>query len=285
MLRTLAFLACLLGALPAHAVLGTAKAQYASDTAGTVVGMWANEVVKQGGTVSAGRLALNKGLVQSFKNSGTWQLRDEFQSLLAENATAALVLWKSRVLSIAVASPTFTTDRGYACNGTTQYINQVRLMNTTAFSSTPQNFRMAIYERTNVTSNTAAAGVSSGNNIRIMRPRSATTSFAVGANAALVTFTIAADSRGYWASSQPGTTTVTLYQAGASLGTQTSSAVGANLNAAAMYICARNSGPDQFRAATEALLEWGGRAFTAGQELADYTAWQAYATTLGANVP
>lgn len=71
---------------------------------------------------SAVRKALINSTIRSLQAAGIWQLLDAFYMLAAHDAQAALLNWKdpSKYLLAAVNSPTFTVDRGYDYDGTTQ---------------------------------------------------------------------------------------------------------------------------------------------------------------------
>jgi hypothetical protein len=55
--------------------------------------------------------------------SGLWAKLGMLQVYAAHDAQGGLVDWKTRVVATAVNSPTHTTDRGYAGNGTTSYVD------------------------------------------------------------------------------------------------------------------------------------------------------------------
>jgi hypothetical protein len=78
---------------------------------------WANQVVTNGGTVSAPRLALVSTMIAGLKADGVWSLLDRLFVLAAENTQSALTDWKALELATNTNSTTFTTDRGYTASG------------------------------------------------------------------------------------------------------------------------------------------------------------------------
>ncbi len=84
---------------------------------------WGAAVFTAGGALSAGRFGTVNTLVESLKSGGAWSGLDRLWLHAAENATQALIDLKARSTATAVNSPTFTADRGYTGNGTTNYLN------------------------------------------------------------------------------------------------------------------------------------------------------------------
>lgn len=71
------------------------------------------------------RKALINTVIAALKTAGIWTSLDVFYALAAHDSQAALLNWKNPATFTAaeVNSPTFTTDRGYAGNGSTSYLN------------------------------------------------------------------------------------------------------------------------------------------------------------------
>lgn len=287
MLRLLAFL--LLASVPAHALgISGAAVEASSNQPITIGTQWFNAATANGGSPSTTRRDLNIGLIQSYQQDGSWFLMDDLWMLVAEDQPSALTSWKTRTLATVVNAPTFTIDRGYTFNGTTQYILTNLAVQKSAWNAAIPAFRMAVYERTNQISTGASAGHSSGNNTKMIKPRNTSTALLAFAESGQGTYTISAESRGYWVVSRAaGSTSLPAYYAGSLISTQTVTA-GTTIDSTASFaIGARNDAGtiNTFRSATEGLLEWGAQAFSSGQEGTHYTALQAYMTTLGANVP
>lgn len=83
----------------------------ATDAAATA---WKNQVVTNGGTVSAARLALVSAMIAGLKTDGVWTLLDRLFIFGAENEQSALTsLVNPSLIITKTGTPTFTTDRGY----------------------------------------------------------------------------------------------------------------------------------------------------------------------------
>ena len=87
------------------------------------VKQWVQAVRSAGGRVSTARAALMEKLVKGLKADGLWPLLDELWIFAAENGTQARTGVKARVLAAAVNSPPFTTNRGYAGDGLSAYLD------------------------------------------------------------------------------------------------------------------------------------------------------------------
>lgn len=248
---------------------------------------WAAAVVANGGTVSAARAVIVGQFIGAEKDSGAWALTDDYWGLWGESAAQGLTSLKQRRLATAVAAPTFTTDRGYAFNGTSQYLNTGFIPSTHGVNCTGTNQRIGVYERTNVSASgfgmatlDAAARVLGVNNRNGL--------VATGrANAANVDFTLTlADSRGLKAVSRAsGGTTMKMFDRGVKLTDGTATSPGSAAPTRAIYIAAFNNvgTAASFRAASIGFAVVGGPLSDA-QELAQYNAVQAWATSVGANV-
>lgn len=247
---------------------------------------YAAAVSANGGLVSDARKVLLTAYIQTLQIEGCWQLLDDIWLLCAEDTAGALTSLKQLRLATAVAAPTFTVDRGYAFNGTTQYINTNFVASTHCRAATLTNARVAVYERTDVSASTyAVGGQSSSSRSLAIRPRVASDAFG-GAQSQQGTWTLgAADSRGYISVSR-ASSTMAMYKNGVALTNTVSPTLSTgSLPGNALYIGALNNGGTLTspRAATEGAVEVGA-AFTASQELAAYTALQTYMTAIGANV-
>jgi len=252
---------------------------------------YADAVVTNGGTVSTARYPILTAFVGADKAAGAWGLTDDLWPLWAENEIQALTSLKQRRLATAVNSPTFTADRGYEFNGTTQYIDTGFIPSTHAVAMTATSVRVAVYERANVAGNTYAAGVANTSNRRLsVIPRTAAGTSAQGeANSAIGTFTLpAADSRGYTPIARNGGTAAdcVAYKNGVAM-TRTAdpAAFGATLPVSSLYIGGINSAGTlgSARASSIGFVSCGA-ALSAAQELAHYNAVQAFATAVEANV-
>lgn len=251
----------------------------------TAANAWAAAVVVNGGTVSAGRKTLIATLIDAHVTSGAWATIDDELPLCAENAPQALTSLKQLRLATVTAAPTFTIDRGYAFNGTTQFINTNFVPSTMALVMTASGARLASYERTNVGANlTCSLGATNSN--MSMNPRNGTSVFQASllSGAGNIAASIA-DSRGLSVVSfTGGSNTRDGWKNGVALAGAAVTTAGV-LAVNAFYVAARNSGgtADQFRAATQGWSSWGGP-MSGAQEASYYTALQTFLTAIGANV-
>ena len=74
---------------------------------------WVNQVVTNGGTVSAGRQTLVDNLIVGLKADGIWTKLERLWLFAAENTISALTDLVGLTLATANNSPTFTADVGY----------------------------------------------------------------------------------------------------------------------------------------------------------------------------
>jgi hypothetical protein len=73
---------------------------------------------------NATRRAVINTLIQDLITAGVWDKLDALYLLAAHDAQAARLNWKQALYDCTeVSGPTFTTDRGYAGNATTSYLN------------------------------------------------------------------------------------------------------------------------------------------------------------------
>jgi len=249
---------------------------------------WAAAVVTNGGTVSAARAAIVGQFIAAEKASGAWALTDDYWALWAESATQGLTSLKQRRLATVTAAPTFTTDRGYDFNGTSNFISTGFIPSSHAVALTGTNQRLAVYERANVSGNTNAAGCQTTSSSRMeIRPRNGTAAAGLLNSTTAPTFTLgASDSRGYTVVSRAGgSTTMSAFKNGVQLTDATGLTVGTSLPTHSLYIGANNNAGTaaSFRAASVGFAAIGAP-LSAAQELAQYEAIQAFATAVGANV-
>lgn len=258
----------------------------AAATAGGGVGpvsAWASAVVANGGSVSAGRVTALNTLVAALLTAGTWELYDDIYLLAAESATQALTSLKQRRLATATAAPTFTTDRGYAFNGTSQYIDTGFIANSHKVAMTGSDMRISAYERTNLNSvgYTAGSFTASTSNLRL-RSRNGSNAEGNLNSSALTAANANSVAMVSWSRTAGGT--FTGYYRGASLGTSAPT-TGTSLPTHSLYIGALNNAGTaaSFRAASVTLVTVGA-SFSSAQESADYTAWQDFLTVIGAQL-
>jgi hypothetical protein len=244
------------------------------------------------GAVSSQRLQLISDFIAAEKASGAWDLTDDYWVLWGENETQALTSLKQRRVATAVNSPTFTASRGYAFNGTTNYINSGCVPSTAKVAMTGTNVRIGFYERTDLASTTAVSvGVGGGGSSIFQGISRSAGNFVLSrlnGNAAIGYTLPVVTGLGYTAVSRNGNTVDdnVAYKNGVALvfasGTPTFIGV---LPTNAIYIGAHdNFGTASSFRATSMGLVCVGASLSAAQELAQYTAVQAFATAIGAQV-
>lgn len=267
---------------------GKGLTTFGAPTAGSLADVWASTVVSNGGSVSAARMPIIRQFIAAEIASGAWYLTDDYLGFWGENAAQALTSLKQRRLATAVNSPTFTADRGYAFNGTTQYLNTGFISSTDGINCTGTNQRLGVYERTNVSSSGVSAGTidATVRCLSLNNRRNAT--LAIGrANTAGVDFTLGtADSRALKVVSRTGgSLTLKMYDRGVKLTDGTAASTATTAPSRAIFIGAVNNigTATSFRAASIGMVVVGG-ALSDAQELAQYNAMQAWATSVGAQV-
>jgi hypothetical protein len=81
-------------------------------------------IARMSGTPNAGRAGLIDVLVRALKASGVWAKLDLLYLMAAHDAQAARLNWIGAANDLAaVNAPGFTTDRGYAGDGATSYLD------------------------------------------------------------------------------------------------------------------------------------------------------------------
>lgn len=248
---------------------------------------WVAAVIANGGTVSDARAQIVSTFVTAEKASGCWGLVDDYWPLWGENAIQGLTSLKRRVLVTAVAAPTFTADRGYVFNGTTQYLRTGFIPGQNFASMTGANLRIAVYERTNLASSTIRGGTSdnSGRGLYV-DSRSAGNLMSVQLNCPALTLASGIlDSRGFVVAARSPGPVFSGYNRGLLLGTGTPASNAAVLPTREIYIGALNNigSPTSFSPCSLGLVVTGA-SLSATQELAQYNAVQAWATAIGAQV-
>lgn len=250
---------------------------------------WEAAVVANGGSVSLARRIILDQFVFSEKASGAWALTDDYWGLWGENAPQALTSLKRRVLAVATNSPVFTADRDYTFDGVTNYVDLIFSPATHAVAMSLNNCRIAAYARTNVTSSGFDTGAASASN-RALRINTRSAGNCLGLNNTNTsTYTLpAADSRGYAATGWNGTTAADCYgykNGVAMVRTGDATTFGSSAAAVSMFAGGYNNvgalaAP---RAASLGFITCGAT-LSGAQELAQYNAVQAWATSIGAQV-
>jgi len=248
---------------------------------------WQASVVANGGTVSAGRLAIVDTFIVAEKAAGTWALTDDYWPLWGEDAIGGLTSLKQRRLATAVNVPTFTADRGYAGNGTTSYLSTGFIQSVHSVAMSGANLRLAVYQRDNLAVNTSAAGVNEAATRGLFLRTRGTTNFLAGqANCTTVNSTsTVATSAGWSAVSRTSSPLFQFWKNGVVITTPVPGAFTSSLPTTTIFICAHNvAGTPTTPSAAQIAFGCIGAALDATQELAQYTNVQAWATSIGAQV-
>ena len=237
--------------------------------------------------VSAPRGRLISNTIRSLKAASVWADIDYLPVLAAQNAASALVDWKARKTMTATNSPTFTADLGYAFDGLTNYIAGGFIPSSDSVAATGTSFMIGAYERTNISTNTNAAGGSSATARQSrFQPRGSTGLFTAGLNAAVVTLASSVtDSRGLSVAATNGTAGVG-YKNGVEQLTAALTTPGSSLPNVEIFIGGYNASGSltAARASSIGYVLFGANAWTATQHLAFYNIMQRYMTALGAQV-
>jgi hypothetical protein len=248
---------------------------------------WRDAVAANGGSVSLVRLIVVDQFVFSEKASGAWALTDDYWGFWAESEIQALTSLKQRRLAAAANSPIFTIDRSYTGDGATSYVNLGFVPATHGVNCTGTNQRIGAYECTNISNTGRSAGAfDTSTRVLSLLNRNATNMAGhlnhLGVSIALTL----ADSRGLKVVSRAGGGTAVLsYDRGVRLADAVAAAPGSGAPTSSLFALARNNAgtPDLFRAAALGFVVVGGPLSDA-QELAQYNAVQAWATSVGAQV-
>ena len=101
---------------------------------------------------SSARAAQIDALIVALKTAGVWDLLDVFYILAAHDAQAARLNWKAVSLNLtAVNTPTFTTDRGYAGDGSTSYLDTGYNPASASVGMALNDAHIGVYARNNTT--------------------------------------------------------------------------------------------------------------------------------------
>lgn len=269
----------------------TGPVDYIGASIDSDVVLWEGAIRANGGSISDDDLRLASAFVTAERAAGTYDLTDDYWPLWLPTEVAARTSLKQRRLMTMTGSPAHTADRGYAFDGSTQFGDTGFIPSTHAVAVTQANNRIAVYERTNVTGNTNAAGAASASFRNfLIRPRSSGNAI-VGNNVGTTsTFTLpAADSRGFTAGSRNADTAASsvAYKNGVAM---TRTGDPANFSASGLplvsvYLGGVNlAGVLTLPRACSLGFACVGATLTAAQELAQYINVQAWATAKGAQV-
>lgn len=232
------------------------------------------------------RKQLISDTIASLKSAGIWAKLDECWFLAAHDSQAALLGWKRYKDCTAVNAPTFTTDRGYAGNGTTSYLNTGFVPSTHGVQYTLNDASFGVYSRTNANATSSAdmgAQASSSSNRAILFIRNGNeAAYRVNQNAAQ-SGVANTDSSGLWVARRTASNAISQYHNGASFATSATASTGRP--AVAMFIAAQNNNgtPSQFSTRQYAFA-FVGASMSAGQQSSLFTIVESYLDSIGAGV-
>ena len=250
---------------------------------------WVNAVVAAGGAVSAGRKTVVDTLVTSLKGHGLFSKLDRLWLLASENAQQRQIDLINRQTWTSHGTGTFTTDRGYAGDGSTGYLDGNFIPSTAGGNWTANSGMIGVYVRTSDTTgqNMCEIGVTSDVDHKAARLYPHFTDGLIYAemdgqwqNGS----TSGGNAQGMWVNTRNGDPNLsTLYRNGSSLFANGTTVAG--LPEFTMVIGATNAVGSivSFSSHQIALAYWGS-GFSA-TEVANFTSdCNAYMTSLGANV-
>jgi len=231
----------------------------------------------------AARKGLLNTLIASLVSGGVWAKLDWLTIHAAHDEQAGRVnmVTPAQVALVGVA-PTFTTDRGYTGNGTTQYLNTNWNSSTAGGHFTQNDCHMGVWLGTDVSSGTqfdvghSTAAICGRNAGNAPIQAQSTTNTNVGGTVTSV---------GHQQWSRTGATAGATYKNGVA-GT-TIVTTSAALRNAVFLICANNSSstgtvtPVNYSTRRNQAVHWGS-ALTAGESLALYNALATYMAAIGA---
>lgn len=221
-------------------------------------------------------------LIAALKTAGVWDKMDIFYVLAAHDAQAARLNWKAATFELTLTNaPTFTTDRGYAGDGATSYLDTTFNPATAGGVFANNDNHFAAWVQTDVASNTQSdignttsnfiSRRSTGNTVssRSLSSTSNTSSATVGTSVGHLVVARAAGA-GY-----------ERYKNGEAFDSVTQASSG--LNSSAFFICAFNNAGAAAQFSTRRIAAMhAGSNITSGETSAAYTALAAYMTAVGA---
>jgi len=225
-------------------------------------------------------------LIQGLKQDGLWTRGDVLQLYVAHDEQAARVDIRnpSRVAT-AVNAPTWAVNTGYTPDGSTNYVNSNFTPSTDAVALTGSSGSIAVWEGSNVSTSSAAAGAAPGSSQTIrIDPRTNTNASRGGMNSSVSPASTATttDSRGLSGFNRSGTT-YTLWKAGTLFDTVVPSSNGPSIPNIPIFVGGYNNAGSlgSARAATQRLL-WVGASLDATQWAALYARLLTYLTARNA---
>lgn len=231
------------------------------------------------------RKNLINSTITTLKSAGIWNRLNPFWMLAAHDAQAARLNWKnpSTFALTAVNSPTFTTDRGYAGNGSTSYLNTGwDPSNNGGGIYTQNDAHIAVWNRTSRAINTSCAlgQVTTGGAINMFLRYTGGLVF-TRVNESTSSGLAVAGSNGLTLGDRTDSTTVTIYKDGVSLGNPTT-ATSDVLSTTDLYIGGYNFGGTLVSPTSDEFAAVSFGASLGALQDDYYTILQTYLTAVGA---
>lgn len=165
-------------------------------------------------------------MVAALKTAGVWSKLDVMYAFAAADSQASLINWKNpgTFNASAVNTPTFTTDRGYAGNGSTSYVNSTFTPSTAGGNFVLNSAHLGLWSRTNAQAAavTMGARTTSTTEESLLRPRD-TGNLTLGRinKAGGGVNPANTDSSGHFVTRRSGGTAAAIHRNGSSLGSNT----------------------------------------------------------------
>lgn len=239
-----------------------------------------SEIVAQGGgTPTDARKVVINSLIRELKSAGVWSSLDLFYVLAAADSTTARINWvaPSTYLLSAVNSPTFTTDRGYAGNGTTARLDTGWTPSSNAVNFTQNSASMWVWCNTDGQTAGADVGNVSVAPTAYLYTRSNSDLAVTRLNDSSTMTASSSSSIGFFGTQRRASNDRRLWRNGAQIGT-TSGSASTGLPTQSLWICGANSG--WFTTKQYAFFAAG--AALSGKEKALHDAVHGYLTAVGA---
>lgn len=242
---------------------------------------WVAAVVAAGGTVSVGRKTVVNNLITGLKADGTWVKLDRLWLFAAENSQSALI----DLVALTEALPvgvTFTLNRGYAGNGSSQYIRTLFNAATQGVNWTVSSAHIAAWDNTDRAQGPGVmTGVQDDLSVSDLMPFNGS-GIVTRINNGLGSYGTLANSTSkgcFIGQRNAGTETESFYN-GVSCGTTSDSRN--TVVSLPFYVCARSNNGDASSYTTDqvSMVSYGGR-FIGTQALTYYNRLRAYMTAVG----
>ena len=215
-------------------------------------------------------------LIAALKAQGIWTALDVFYVLAAHDVQAARLNWVGNPYTLTeVNSPTFETDRGFAGNGSTSYLD-TGWAPASGVNWTQNNAGFGIWSRTAAQQANGCAGTSTTASV-VIKPRSTTNVAQARVNeTAVVNYGAVTDGSGWFTANRTGASATEAYRNAVSLGT------GAVASAAVSSANINLGRANNFFAPVQMAAACFGASLNQTEQTDLYTALNTYMTAVGA---